>query len=147
MKHQKGKSFVADDQSIFWDDLTNDLKDPEFLRDYIVESIRISTIDEILGRLDEVREENRLSKADLARAIGAEPAVVRRLFASAHVNPTLGTLAEVAATLGLRISLEPFNSTERAQVTESLLSGRTSNSKALVNQLSKMRRSKRLRVA
>lgn len=33
----------------FWDDLAEDLKDPEFLRTYIVESIRIATMDRRRG--------------------------------------------------------------------------------------------------
>ena len=140
MKQLKGGPVIVGAQSVFWDDLVKDLEDPEFLREYIVESIRISTIDAVVGQLDEVRDEIGLSKAELARAIGAEPAVVRRLFANGHVNPTLGTLAEVAAALGMRVSLEPLHSSERTQVTESLLAGRSSNPKALVNQLSKIRR-------
>ncbi|MGH3516511.1 MAG: hypothetical protein ACRDQ7_03670 [Haloechinothrix sp.] len=40
-----------------------------------------------------------LSKAELARAISAEPAVVRRLLSLNRHNPTFGTLVEVAAAL------------------------------------------------
>lgn len=29
----------------FWDDLARDLEDPEFLREYVAESMRIATID------------------------------------------------------------------------------------------------------
>ena len=32
-------------RSAFWDDLAKDLEDPDFLRDYVVESMRIATID------------------------------------------------------------------------------------------------------
>jgi hypothetical protein len=35
--------------------------------------------------------------------INSEPATVRRLFSAGHVNPILGTLAEVAAALGMRV--------------------------------------------
>jgi hypothetical protein len=35
---------------------------------------------------------------------------VRRLFSAGHVHPTLGTLAEVAAALGMRVVLEPLES-------------------------------------
>ena len=81
----------------FWNDLARDLKDPEFLREYIVESMRIATVDAIVNELDDAREAAGLSKADLARAIQVEPATIRRLFAAERPNPTLGTLAEVAA--------------------------------------------------
>jgi hypothetical protein len=62
----------------FWNDLARDLKDPEFLREYIVESMRIATVDAIVNELDDAREAAGLSKADLARAIQVEPATIRR---------------------------------------------------------------------
>ena len=99
------------ERSVFWDDLAQDLNDPWFLRDYVTESIRIATIDRIVNELDEARQAAGLSKAELARAISTEPATVRRLFSAGHVNPTLGTLAEVAAALGMRIILEPLDAT------------------------------------
>lgn len=110
--------------SAFWEDLASDLKDPEFLREYITESVRIASIDAIMNALDEAREAAGLSKADLARAIGVEPASVRRLFSVGAANPTLGTLAEVAAALGLRISVEPLPAEEREAVTVPLRTGR-----------------------
>jgi transcriptional regulator with XRE-family HTH domain len=131
---------VTGTKSVFWDDLAKDLEDPDFMREYVVESIRIATIDAVVGRLDEARAAAGLTKADLARAIGAEPAVVRRLFASGHVNPTLGTLAEVAAALGMRVALEPLPQAERKQLTKSLLDGSNADPKALASHLSQMRR-------
>ena len=111
--------------STFWDDLVEDLKDPEFLRAYVVESLRIETVDRLVNDLDTAREAGGLSKADLARAISAEPAVIRRLLSPGRRNPTVGTLAEVAAALGLRLTLEPLSQQERTQVTEPLLTGTT----------------------
>lgn len=134
---------MSDKQSLFWTDLARDLEDPEFLRDYVRESIRIATIDRLVNELDEAREAAKLSKAALARAISTEPAVVRRLFSSGHVNPTLGTLAEVAAALGMRVTLEPLGTAERDRVTKPLLEGRSADTKALARQLSTMRRSRR----
>lgn len=125
--------------STFWDDLAQDLQDPEVLRDYVRESIRIATIDQLVNALDEAREAAHLSKAELARAIGAEPAVVRRLFSAGHVNPTLGTLAEVAAALGMRVTLEPLPAEERKQVTQPLLEGRSADPKDLAKHLTAMR--------
>lgn len=131
----------------FWDDLARDLEDPEFLRDFVVESVRIATIDDVVNALDDARDAAGLSKAQLARAIQAEPAVVRRLFASGHVNPTLGTLAEVAAALGMRITLERLPESERAQVTEPLLSGASADTRGLAKHLSEMRQPRREDVA
>jgi transcriptional regulator with XRE-family HTH domain len=107
----------------FWDDLAEDLKDPEFLRTYVVESIRIATVDRIVGQLDDARNAAGLSKAAIARAIGSNPDAIRRLLTARQVNPTLGTLAEVAAVLGLRIALQPLSEAERENITEPLLNG------------------------
>lgn len=104
--------------SQFWQDLNEDLKDPEFARAYASESIRIATIDALVNQLDARRENEGLSKAQLARAIGSDPAVVRRLLSASAVNPTLGTLAEVAAALGLKVTLVPMNREERKRITD-----------------------------
>ncbi len=133
---------IAMAQSVFWDDLARDLEDPDFLRQYVVESIRIATIDTVVNALDEAREAAGLSKAELARAIQVEPATIRRLFASDKSNPTLGTLAEVAAALGMRITLEPLPEAERGQVTKPLLEGRTADPASLARHLASLRQRK-----
>ena len=126
----------------FWEDLARDLEDPEFLREYVVESMRIATIDSVVNALDDAREAAGLSKAELARAIQVEPATIRRLFASDKSNPTLGTLAEVAAALGMRVTLEPLPDNERTQVTEPLLEGRTADPIGLARHLATLRTTK-----
>jgi transcriptional regulator with XRE-family HTH domain len=131
---------VDTERSIFWDDLAHDLRDPQFLREYVAESIRIATIDRIVNELDEAREAAGLSKAALARAISTEAATVRRLFSAGHVNPTLGTLAEVAAALGMRVTLEPLGAGERREITEPLRQGSTDDPAALARNLDALRR-------
>src|SRR6266545_5889824 len=96
---------AMNDHSVFWDDLAEDLDDPEFLREYVSESVRIATVDAVVNALDDARIAAGLTKAELARAISAEPASVRRLLASPNPNPTLGTLAELAAALGMKVML------------------------------------------
>jgi transcriptional regulator with XRE-family HTH domain len=123
----------------FWDDLAEDLADPEFLREYVRESVRIATIDNLVNSLDQAREAAGLTKAELARAISAQPAVIRRLFSAGHVNPTLGTMAEVAAALGMQVTLVPFAPADRKQVTKPLLEGRTADTRALAKHVSRMR--------
>jgi transcriptional regulator with XRE-family HTH domain len=127
--------------SQFWKDLADDLEDPEFLREYVRESVRIATVDTIMNVLDDARLAEGLSKAELARAIGAEPAAVRRLFAAGNSspNPTLGTLVDVAAALGLRIGLEPLPDDERQAVTEPLRTGKVA--KGAIERLAALRRS------
>jgi DNA-binding phage protein len=115
----------------FWDDLVEDLQDPEFLRQYVVESLRIETIDRLVNDLDSAREESGMSKAELARAVSAEPAVIRRLLSPGHRNPTIGTLAEVAGALGLRVALVPLSDEEKRHVTEPLRSGRADDVREL----------------
>lgn len=127
------------EQSAFWDDLAEDLKDPELLRAYIVESVRIAAIDKMVNDLDEAREAAGLSKADLARAIGADPSTMRRLFSGTASNPTLGTLSEVAAALGMRVRLEPLPKEEQERVTTPLLHGHATDEVGLAEYLSGMR--------
>jgi len=114
---------VSTAPTTYWDDLVDDLKDPGFLRSYITESLRVATIDRLVHDLDEARIGLELSKADLARAISADPAVIRRLLTLGHRNPTIGTVAEVAAALGLKVALVPMTAEEREQVAEPLRSG------------------------
>ena len=130
---------MSTSKSAFWDDLARNLKDPEFRRQYVVESMRIATIDQVVNALDDAREAAGLSKAALARAISAEPAVVRRLFSAGHVNPTLGTLAEVAAALGMRITVEPFPAAERERLTGALLDDEDVDTRALAQHLGELR--------
>ena len=127
------------ESSVFWDDLAADLQDPGFLREYVAESIRIATIDRIVNELDAAREAAGLTKAGLARAISSEPATVRRLFSSGHVNPTLGTLAEVAAALGMRVVLEPLGADDRQQITRPLLEGSADDPRALAERMGTLR--------
>ena len=124
---------------LFWDDLVADLADPAFLREYVRESVRIATVDAIMNALDDARLAAGLSKAELARSINAEPAIVRRLFAAGNAspNPTLGTLVDVAAALGLRLTVEPLPDEERQAVTEPLRTGRIAE--AVVENLAALR--------
>jgi transcriptional regulator with XRE-family HTH domain len=127
---------MSSERSVFWDDLVDDLADPAFLREYVTESIRITTIDRIVNELDAARESAGLTKAELARAISTEPATVRRLFSASHINPTLGTLAEVAAALGMRVVLEPLGADDRQQITQPLIEGRSDDPHNLAAQIS-----------
>lgn len=131
---------VDTERGVFWEDLAGDLKDPQFLREYVAQSIRIATIDRIVNELDAAREAAGLSKAELARAINSEPATMRRLFSAGHVNPTLGTLAEVAAVLGMRVVLAPLEADDRRRITGPLLEGSTDDPQVLARRLDAMRR-------
>jgi transcriptional regulator with XRE-family HTH domain len=140
IRSRREEATIMTSRSAFWDDLAQDLADPEFLREYVVESVRIATVDRIVNALDDARGAAGLSKAELARAIAVEPATVRRLFSSDKSNPTLGTLAEVAAALGLRITVEPLPEDEHHQITEPLLEGRTADIHELAQYLDGLRK-------
>lgn len=129
-------------RTAFWEDLGRDLQEPEFLREYVVESMRISTVDSVVNAIDDAREAAGMSKAELARAIQKEPATIRRLLSSESANPTLGTLAEVAAALGLRITVEPLPPAERGLITQPLLEGRTADPLKLAEHLDTLRASR-----
>jgi len=120
------KAAEMNDNSVFWEDLMQDLEDPEFLRTYVLESIRIKSVDSIVNGLNDARVKADLSKAALARAISAEPATIRRLLGAGTSNPTLGTVSEVAAALGYRLVLEPL-SDELTSLTDALVTGHVDN--------------------
>jgi len=106
--------------SAFWDDHAGDLGDSEYRHQFVLETARIQAVDALINKLDELREVEGLSKADLARAIDREPAAVRRLLTAQQVNPTVALVADVAAALGFRLTLEPLDDKARAEVTERL---------------------------
>ena len=101
--------------------LVKELRDPEFARHYAAESARIAAIDTVVNELDALREKSGLTKAQLARAIGSEPSVVRRLLSSHSVNPTLATVAELAAALGMKVTLQPMSDEERKRITDPMV--------------------------
>lgn len=123
----------------FWDDLADDLQDPELLRHYVTESVRIATIDAVINELGEALEAAGLTKTALARSISVEPSTIRRLLSTPGPNPTLGTLAEVAGALGMRVTLEPLSESEREVVTEPLITGESPDRRALVEHLESRR--------
>lgn len=92
------------------------MQNPEYAREYAIEAVRMRAIDDLVNALDEAREQAGVTKADLARAIDADPSVVRRLLTSSQRNPSLGTVAEIAAALGLKVSLVPMSDDERLEV-------------------------------
>jgi len=97
--------------------------------------MRIATIDRLVNELDQKREAAGLSKAELARTIGAEPASIRRLFGSGHSNPTLGTLAAVNSALGMQVTLTALPAAERRRISQPLQQGRAADPKALAEHL------------
>lgn len=84
-------------------------KDPTFPEDYARELRRIQTYDRIVNTIEQQRIKLGLTKKRLAEDAGIPYSSVRRLLTSdgRQVNPTVGTLTDLAATLNLRLVLEP----------------------------------------
>jgi len=81
------------------------LRDPDVRASYEGTRERIGAIDRLVADLDGARVRQGLSKAELARRVGAEPASVRRLFTASDPNPRTTTLLAVADALGLEVRL------------------------------------------
>ena len=82
------------------------LEDPTFRAEYERARQELAQVNAVMQRLDELRVTAGLSKAELAREIGRNDAVVRRLF-TAQVNPELRTVAALATALGAEIRVVP----------------------------------------
>jgi len=81
-------------------------EDGEFRAEFERQQRAIAATDEIVNRLDELREAHSMSKAELARAIDKHPASVRRLL-TAKGNPELGTVVALADALGADVVVVP----------------------------------------
>jgi ribosome-binding protein aMBF1 (putative translation factor) len=79
-------------------------QDPTFQAEYERTRKELAQVNAVMQRLDDLRISAGLSKADLAREIGRNDAVVRRLF-TAEVNPELRTVAALAAALDAEIQI------------------------------------------
>ena len=90
--------------------------DEHFREEYGRARAEIDGVDQLIRALDGRRASLGLSKADVARAMQAEPSVVRRLFTAADSNPTVTTLIELTDALGLRVVLEKQAGSPRAAV-------------------------------
>lgn len=107
--------------SAFWTDLHGRLEEePEFARQYLLEWVRITTVDRLVNQLEDERKHLGLTKAGLARAIQRDPAAIRRLLSDAKGNPTVESISSVAAAMGFKLELVPMDDEERATVSEPL---------------------------
>jgi DNA-binding XRE family transcriptional regulator len=80
--------------------------DPEFRAEFERQQREIAVIDAVINKLDELRIEHRLSKAELAREIGKNESSIRRLL-SAPVNPELRTIVAMADVLDADVQIIP----------------------------------------
>src|SRR3972149_5174178 len=80
------------------------MQDLEFRAEYRRTRQELAQVNEVMRALDALRVDAGLSKAELAREIGRNDAVVRRLFPP-QGNPELRTGAALAAALGAEIQI------------------------------------------
>ena len=83
------------------------LEDPEAREQY--EQTFQSTVEirRLLQTIEAEREKAGLTKAELARLAGTNPAAMRRLLTAEMSNPTLRTLLAIFDALGLELALRP----------------------------------------
>ena len=84
----------------------------------------------ILQRCEEERERAGLSKAELARIVGVNPASMRRLFTDEGSNPTLKTMIGILAALDLELVVKPIS--RRGRKTAQPTTSRSGRVRALV---------------
>jgi len=82
------------------------MDDPEYAAEVASERARIDAIDSILRQLDDERERQGMSKAELARLADKKESFVRRLLTSGESNPTLETVVALAHELDLELTLQ-----------------------------------------
>lgn len=99
--HQKAPVL---DTSHYQNRRSRELQNATFERHYRQARAEITQVDAVMRQLDALREDAGISKAELARLIGKNPATVRRLF-TAEVNPELKTIAAIANVLGARLEI------------------------------------------
>lgn len=105
----------------FWSDLQERLQaDSEFAQQYLLDWVKLTTVDRLVNKLDEERASMGMTKAGLARAIHRDPAAVRRLLSDASGNPTIESVSSIAAAIGFRLELVPMEESERLVVSEPL---------------------------
>ena len=66
----------------------------------------IEQIDAVIRSLDELREDAGMSKAELARRVGRNPASIRRLFTAEQARPELPLIISIANALDASIEIK-----------------------------------------
>lgn len=67
----------------------------------------IEQIDAVIRSLDELREDAGMSKAELARRVGRNPASIRRLFTAEQARPELPLIISIANALDASVEVKP----------------------------------------
>ena len=92
-------------RTAFERDMAERMGSPEFAEEYRRAKVEISTMDELVRKIERERTRAKLTKADLARIAGLPEESIRKLLTAPGANPTVATLERLAAALGLRLAL------------------------------------------
>jgi DNA-binding XRE family transcriptional regulator len=82
------------------------LADDDTRAEYERARSEIEQIDAVLRSLDELREDAGMSKAELARRVGRNPASIRRLFTAEQARPELPLIISIANALDASIEIK-----------------------------------------
>jgi ribosome-binding protein aMBF1 (putative translation factor) len=66
----------------------------------------IEQIDTVIRSLDELRQDAGMSKAELARRVGRNPASIRRLFTAEQARPELPLIISIANALDANVEIK-----------------------------------------
>jgi DNA-binding phage protein len=89
----------------FEDFLDKQLADPQLKAAFERKLAKVKSMAEVLHVIESVREQKRLSKAEVARRMDRKPEAVSRLLRGEGANPTLETLVELADAIGLELDI------------------------------------------
>jgi DNA-binding phage protein len=91
-------------------------KSPTFAAEYERVGAEILAVDDLIRLIDAERVDLGMSKADLARKVSTTPAAMRRLLTSGEANPTITTVLDVLAAVGMRLTLLPSSASARKPI-------------------------------
>jgi DNA-binding XRE family transcriptional regulator len=81
------------------------LADDETRAEYERARHEIEQIDAVIRSLDQLREDAGMSKAELARRVGRNPASIRRLFTAEQARPELPLIISIANALDASVEI------------------------------------------
>jgi DNA-binding phage protein len=87
-------------------------KSPTFAAEYERVGAEVRAVDDLIRLIDAERVDLGMSKADLARKVSTTPAAMRRLLTSGEANPTITTVLDVLAAVGMRLTLLPSSTSK-----------------------------------
>jgi predicted XRE-type DNA-binding protein len=85
--------------------LGDQFADPEFKALFERKLAKVRSIAQVMHVIEQVREQEDVPKAELARRMERHPSAVSRLLGGDGANPTLDTLVDMVDALGLEMDL------------------------------------------